>query len=66
MMAGGFESIKSSNRRAGAGIANNKLHALARLGVLAAVAYGVKHNILSSVVPESSGMVDYSYAVALR
>ena len=53
MMAGGFESIKSSNRRAGAGIANNKLHALARLGVLAAVAYGVKHNILSSDVPES-------------
>jgi hypothetical protein len=41
MMTGGFESIESSDSSAGARVANNKFHALARLGVLAVNAYGV-------------------------
>jgi len=42
MMTGGFESIESSDSSAGARVANDKLYALARLGVLAVNAYGVR------------------------
>jgi uncharacterized membrane protein YeaQ/YmgE (transglycosylase-associated protein family) len=40
-MTGGFESIESSDSSAGAGIANNKLHALARFGMLANISRGI-------------------------
>jgi len=42
MMAGGFKGIESSDSSAGAGIANHEFNALARLGVLAVNAYGVR------------------------